>query len=94
MILGFFSQDSNVSICRVNGGSYAYSLFARERLNGNLSKILIYKGVSENKQSDVEIFILTACMHGTCQTSTHTFGPPWHQGLYPIIEKIGVKYLN
>lgn len=38
---GFFSQDSNVSICRVNAGSYAYSLFTRERLIGDLSKILI-----------------------------------------------------
>jgi hypothetical protein len=23
----------------------------------------------------------------------HTFGTPWHQGMYPIIENISVKYL-
>jgi len=46
---GFFSQEYNVSIFRVNAGSYAYSLFTRERLNGDFSKILIYKGVSENQ---------------------------------------------
>jgi len=92
---GFFSQDSNISICRENTGSYAYSSLTRERLNGDLSKILIYKGVSENKGKNslmlrtlFRLHVYTAHVR-----PPHTFGPTWHQGLYPIIEKTGVKYL-
>jgi hypothetical protein len=33
----------------VNPGSYAYLLFKRERLNGDSTKLQIYKGVTENK---------------------------------------------
>ena len=74
---------------------YAYSLFTRERINGDLSKILIYKEVSENKGTNSLMLrtLLLLLVYMACVRPPHAFGPPWHQGFYPIIEKIGVKYL-
>jgi hypothetical protein len=70
-------------------------LFTRERLNGDLSEILMDKGVSENKETNNLMLRTLFCLHVYMAhvRPPHTFGPPRHQGLYPIIKKIGVRYL-